>query len=321
MVAESSILLPAYNGALYLRLQLDSRLGQTLRDFELLIHDDGSTDASASIFEEYAARDSRIRLERDAVNLGQGAALARLLPLARGRFIAFSDQDDVWDPEKLARLRAGIGEAALAYGSSPLIDADGREKGMALLDHISVTLDGVDNVKFLFKNSVSGHALLARREMVDPSVFLMARPYDWLIATIASFAGGVVFVKEARTYHRMHANNQLNRGLGSAPSKYKRGRSHWRANCLAMRETLTLLMMSPVIAVEKRRIFRELHGLVSDELVSGGLRWWKSCGFPHQFMTALAQLHLDADDHTYLSRRLRGLRGPLVKVLDRMHPA
>jgi hypothetical protein len=154
--------------------------------------------------------------------------------------------------------------------------------------------------------------------MVEPSVFLMSRPYDWLIATIASFAGGVVFVQEARTYHRMHASNQLNRGFGS---KREKRSSHWRANCLALRETLAILMMSAVVAEEKRRAFRELHGLVSDELISGGLRSWKSYGFPLRFMTTLAQLDLNAADCTYMSRRIRGLRGPLLKVLDRVRPA
>jgi hypothetical protein len=241
-----------------------------------------------------------------------------LLPLARGGFIAFSDQDDVWHPEKLARLRGAIGNSALAYGSSPLIDSEGREMGSALLDHISVRLEGIDNARFLFKNSVSGHAMLTRREMVEPSVFLMSRPYDWTIAAIASFAGGVVLVEDARTFHRMHANNQLNRGLGS---KREKRSTHWRANCLDLREALAILMTSTAIAMEKRRVFKELHGLVSAELIGGGLRSRRSYDFPRRFMTSLAPLNLNAADHAYLSRRLLGLRGPLMKVLDRMRRA
>jgi hypothetical protein len=182
MSIEISILLPTYNGELYLRPQLDSILGQTYRDFELLICDDGSTDASVSIVEEYAGRDSRIRVQRQLVNLGQRAALGRLLPLARSSLIAFSDQDDVWHPEKLARLKSGIGESALAYGSSHLIDSEGREMGSALLDHMSVRLEGSDNVKFLLKNSVSGQKGNGRAvSILDVEALRLAHSDDCLL--------------------------------------------------------------------------------------------------------------------------------------------
>jgi hypothetical protein len=84
-----------------------------------------------------------------------------------------------------------------------------------------------------------------------------------------------------------------------------------------LREVLAILMMSPMIAVEKRRAFLELHGLVSDELVSGGIGSWRSLDFPRRFMATLACLDVNSADNAYLTRRVVSLRAPLMKVLDR----
>ena len=88
-----SIIIPVYNAARYLHAAIDSLLAQTRRDWEALCVDDGSTDASAAILAEYAARDSRFKVIRQQ-NAGQGAARNRGLELARGEFIYFLDADD-----------------------------------------------------------------------------------------------------------------------------------------------------------------------------------------------------------------------------------
>src|SRR5688500_13988223 len=99
-----SILLPTYNGADFLREQLDSILGQTLADFELLIVDDGSTDATPAIVGEFARRDGRLRILPSEGNRGQKRRLAELLGAARAPLIAIADQDDIWDSQKLELL-------------------------------------------------------------------------------------------------------------------------------------------------------------------------------------------------------------------------
>lgn len=96
-----SVLLPVYNGAAFLRTAIDSILGQTCADFELLILDDGSTDDSREIAASYA--DPRIRRVDNGQNLGLIATLNRGLELARGEFIARMDADDISLPRRLAR--------------------------------------------------------------------------------------------------------------------------------------------------------------------------------------------------------------------------
>lgn len=96
-----TVLLPVHNAAEFLGESIPSILVQTFKDFELLVLDDGSTDASVEIVSGFA--DSRIRLERNPDNLGIAMTLNRGLDLAKGDYIARMDADDRACPERLAR--------------------------------------------------------------------------------------------------------------------------------------------------------------------------------------------------------------------------
>ena len=88
-----SIIVPIFNVEPYLEICLRSLVGQTLRDIEIILIDDGSTDHSGEIAQGFADRDSRIRLVRQR-NHGQGMARNRGLDMANGKYIAFVDSDD-----------------------------------------------------------------------------------------------------------------------------------------------------------------------------------------------------------------------------------
>ena len=97
---ELSVLLPVYNGASYLREAIESILGQTYTDFELIVIDDGSTDDSLSVVREFA--DGRIRVFSQT-NMGLAASLNRAIGLAKGRYVARQDQDDLSLPERFEK--------------------------------------------------------------------------------------------------------------------------------------------------------------------------------------------------------------------------
>lgn len=100
-MVHTSVIMPVYNTAAYLREAVESILAQTDPDFELLLIDDGSTDGSLELLEEYARRCPRCRLLRQ--NHGyQGAARNLGLAQARGKYVYFMDSDDAADPELLA---------------------------------------------------------------------------------------------------------------------------------------------------------------------------------------------------------------------------
>ena len=108
-----SVVIPVYNAEKYLAECLDSVLGQTLRDFEVVCVDDGSTDGSATILKEYAAKDSRIKVFRQA-NAGPGPARNRALDMACGDCVVFMDPDDKYpSPDTLERLYAALEESGL----------------------------------------------------------------------------------------------------------------------------------------------------------------------------------------------------------------
>ncbi len=96
-----SVIMAAYNAERHLREALDSILGQTLRDFELIIVDDASTDRTPEILADYARRDARIRLLRNEINLGPSPTGNRGLEVARAPIIARMDADDISALERL----------------------------------------------------------------------------------------------------------------------------------------------------------------------------------------------------------------------------
>src|SRR6185369_4386478 len=97
-----SVVLPVYNGEKYLAEAIDSILGQTLTDFELIIIDDGSTDNSLAILKQYKQRDNRIRLiARENRNLA--TTLNDLIDLAQGEWVARMDQDDIALPHRFEK--------------------------------------------------------------------------------------------------------------------------------------------------------------------------------------------------------------------------
>ena len=129
VVAEPlvSIILPVYNGEAYLDGALDSALGQTYRNLELIVVDDGSRDRTRSMVEARAARDSRVRLISQA-NRGVVAARNRAIEEARGEFIAPLDADDLWNPCKIesqvCRMLELGAETGLVYSWWVWIDGE-----------------------------------------------------------------------------------------------------------------------------------------------------------------------------------------------------
>ena len=98
-----SIIIPVYNASSYLRPCLDSVLGQSLREIEVICVDDGSTDEGPAVLGEYAARDSRVRVIRQR-NAGAGASRNAGLERANGEYVLFLDADDMLLEDSLEEL-------------------------------------------------------------------------------------------------------------------------------------------------------------------------------------------------------------------------
>src|SRR5215212_10104103 len=103
MTPRVTVGIPVYNGAKYLGQAIESVLAQTFADFELIICDNASTDATAAIALDYAARDPRVRYARNRENLGVGRNFNRLIELGMGQYFKWLAADDVIAPEFLER--------------------------------------------------------------------------------------------------------------------------------------------------------------------------------------------------------------------------
>ena len=133
-----SVVIPVYNGERFLKESLESVFAQTCHDYEVVCVDDGSTDGSCSLLEQYGARVRVIQQE----NAGQSAARNAGARQATGAFVAFLDQDDLWYPSKLAQQVAVLNaeaDVALVHCNYDRIDGDGRVlvAGAALAERAS----------------------------------------------------------------------------------------------------------------------------------------------------------------------------------------
>jgi len=126
-----SVIMPVYNGARTLRAAIDSVLAQTFQDFEFIVVDDASTDDSAAIVRSYG---DRIRFVRRPTNSGKCAVpRTEALQISSGRYWAFIDQDDGWQPRKLemqTHFMETHPEFAMSHTYAWLIDGDGENRGV-----------------------------------------------------------------------------------------------------------------------------------------------------------------------------------------------
>jgi glycosyltransferase involved in cell wall biosynthesis len=257
---QVSILLPVFNGAAFLEPLLGSVLSQTWKNFELLVLDDGSTDNSWDIITKFAQDDSRIRAQRSAINRGQERALEELSEESRAPLIMFCDQDDVWDLDKVRHLFEAIGEYSMVYGLSQLIDANGRSLNRSLFDLVGRPIEGIDCLELLFRNTVSGHALLMKRANLSRHAFAPSKAnilFDWRLAAVATYANGLKFVSTATTWHRIHATNRNNR-RASALNNTKKVRQTHLMPLYRMSDVAGFLADHPSIASSKRAVFAAL---------------------------------------------------------------
>jgi glycosyltransferase involved in cell wall biosynthesis len=127
-----SVGLPVFNGENFLHEALESICSQTFTDLEVIISDNGSTDATAAIGQEFARRDPRVRYHRSDENLGGTWNFNRVLQLARGEYFRWAAHDDVVAPRYLERCVEALDarpDAVLCHTAVEIIDGDGVNAG------------------------------------------------------------------------------------------------------------------------------------------------------------------------------------------------
>jgi glycosyltransferase involved in cell wall biosynthesis len=150
----ASIIIPAFNASRWIGETLNCAQRQTLRDLEIIVVDDGSTDATAAIVMRHAERDARVRL-LEISNSGVGAARNVGIGEARGRYIAPLDADDLWDAEKLERQVGCIERAGVRTGLVYCWSRRVSEAGEFLGSYYPFSVEGEARRAMILRNIVT----------------------------------------------------------------------------------------------------------------------------------------------------------------------
>ncbi len=156
-----SIIVPVYNLEKFIRETMDSVLAQTYSHWELLLVEDGSSDGTEKAITDYIRekREDRIRLIRQPSNQGAARARNRGLREAAGRYIAYLDGDDLWEPEKLEHELRFMEEKGAAFAFTGYEFADEHGAGLGKVVRVPATLT--------YKQALSNTTIFTTTVMFD----------------------------------------------------------------------------------------------------------------------------------------------------------
>lgn len=179
-IVKVSVVMCTYNGEKYLKEQIDSILNQTYPIYELIIQDDCSIDKTIDIVNEYKRKYPNIKLIRNAIQLGVARNFKTSFYQTKGDYIAISDQDDIWLPDKIKELIEDIGDNYLISSISNYLVKNNvikeeYDNGFFPLRYVSL------------QNTLSGHDILFKKELLNliPAHYWDIYWYDFCLAITA----------------------------------------------------------------------------------------------------------------------------------------
>lgn len=162
-----SVLMPSYNYAKFLPEAIESVLGQTFRDFELIIIDDGSKDGSQQIIKNYGIKDERVRAKYHHQNEGISKTFNELIEMSKGKFLSPIASDDVWVEDKLKK-QVEIMEKddnLIIWSEGEIIDNESQPTGEKFTQMYEVIKkDGQLFDKLLSGNFIYGSSMMYKKE-------------------------------------------------------------------------------------------------------------------------------------------------------------
>jgi rhamnosyltransferase len=222
-----NILMSTYNGQQFLAEQIRSIQDQSYTDWTLFIRDDGSSDNTKEILKDFEHQDSRIHLiDNDkSDNLGVIKSFHKLVNHDRADYYFFSDQDDVWLPNK---LELSLKEAQNYLADLPLMvymDLKVVNQDLEIMTESMVKSQShhanTELVQELTENTVTGgvaminHALAEMWQETDDILM-----HDWYLALLASAFGNLVFIDQPGELYRQHSDNVL--GARTLSKRFKK---------------------------------------------------------------------------------------------------
>ncbi len=269
-----NIVLSTYNGARFLAEQLESIQKQTFTDWQLLIRDDGSTDITPQIIAEFVKADPRIHFinEHDRQNFGVIKNFFTLVKYEKADYYFFSDQDDVWLPDKMATMLDEVihhdkSQPLMIYMDLSVVDQDLNVTHPSMIcsqsHHANTTL-----LAELTENTVTGgvaminHALAEKWEDTDDVIM-----HDWYLALLATATGKLVYIDKPGELYRQHDNNVLGartfrKRLAKWLNPLQALEKYWWLITTSQRQA-ELLLGQPDLSTIQRELIEAYVGLIN----------------------------------------------------------
>ena len=218
------VALCTYNGERYLQAQLDSLLAQTRPIDEVVIGDDGSSDATMDILDAFVVRATalgiRVEVLQHPRNLGYVLNFSDALRRCRAEVLFLCDQDDVWYPDRVATFLCRFDAdpaLLLLHSDARLVDGSGAPLGVNLLDvlcvhpaEVALERSGLALDSMLLRNFVTGATCALRRSLLERSLPIPACwSHDEWLGVIASLEGGLDMLPQSTIDYRQHGGNQI----------------------------------------------------------------------------------------------------------------
>ncbi len=211
-----SVVITCYNYGKYIARCVESVLGQTFQDFEIIIVDDGSTDNTGEIIAPYLT-DSRIHYIKQE-NAGQAVAKNAGIINSKSEFIAFLDADDLWDHTKLEKQIPLFSDpyVGVVYSSSRYIDGDGKDFIFRIESDYMMPKSGYVSKHLLFDNFVPFSSSVVRRECFERVGLFnesLSMGIDWDLWLRISVYYQFQYVDEPLLLYRIGHSGQMSRNL------------------------------------------------------------------------------------------------------------
>ncbi len=206
-----SIPIITFNGERYLRRQLDSIYNQTYGNIEVVACDDGSTDGTPAILEQYRVSHG-LRYSVNPLNLGYVRNFEKAISLCGGEYIAPADQDDIWMPIKIEKLVALIGGSSMACSDAILIDEKDNTFADSAISYSNLPArSGKPFLQLLFSSFVIGCSALYSRALVARALPIPEGEifHDWWMSIVASTMKGIFYYPEPLLLYRQHTTNSI----------------------------------------------------------------------------------------------------------------
>jgi len=219
-----AILMALFNGEHYLREQINSIIDQDYSDWRLNIRDDVSTDHSLKVVDGLAAIEKRIIIMNDEYgNLGAAKNFGKLIEYALKldeAYFCFSDQDDVWMPDKLVKKLAKLkqleekhpGEPVLIHSDMMVVDQKLNMMASSFMDYQGIKNETNSPLEVLLaQNFITGCTVLMNRALLDVALPIPkdALMHDWWLALCAAVFGRIGYIDEPLVKYRQHDNNEV----------------------------------------------------------------------------------------------------------------